>query len=584
MYGKYSTLDSDFYYGRGVNLGFLGSAKLGVTKDIAASQPYFDAANAYFDALGYLAGKVRVDAMRIRTLIDIGRADLAEPLAQTTVALAVERGLTDTIWQLEALWGEALLKLKRKTAAEKAYRRAQLAVEMVSGSLSSDSAKRRFGIGKDGITRRLVAFDLEKGDYAALFRDLENGRARAFIDMLARRPVAAGREVALVAQIGEIDKRIRRQRLLNAAPGGATSEGVKAEAQALALRAERVRTLRSRDPELADVLSIATQNLSDIQARLGPGEVLAYALPAEEEAIRFLVVRADRSWVETAAMSPDDLVEHMGSFRTDDPQLVADEQKAAATAILAGLGLDRWGAEKMLYVVPSGALYVVPWGALDVDVPVVILPTGGWLTRSATSFVSLKRASIVGDPELGDKYAQLPGAREEAATIGRIYNTRPLVGADATESRLRQDVGTGVDVLHIAAHGTFDATNPLQSSIILTDGETSSRLTAARLFEKPLRAKLVVLSACETGLGDAEAGDDFLGLARSFYIGSALAMVNSLWPVFDKPTRLFMEEFHRNAVNGDYGQAWLKARDLLKAKGMPPSVYGAFVLGGSPRG
>ena len=61
-------------------------------------------------------------------------------------------------------------------------------------------------------------------------------------------------------------------------------------------------------------------------------------------------------------------------------------------------------------------------------------------------------------------------------------------------------------------------------------------------------------------------------------------MLNSLWPVYDIPTRQFMEEFHRYAVDGDYGRAWLKARDLLKAQGLPPSVYGAFVLGGSAKG
>lgn len=584
LYGKYASLDSDLYYGRGVNLGFLGAAKLGVSRNVAESDPYFDAANAYFDALGYAAGKVRVDAMRIRTLLDIDRADLAEPLAETAVGLAVEKGLTDMVWQLEVLRGEALLKLQEKQAAEKAYRRAQLAVEMVSGSLSTDSAKRRFGIGKDGITRQLVKLDIEKGNHSALFRDLEHGRARAFVDMLASRPVAAGREVGLVAEITNIDKRIRRQRLLNAAPGGATPEGVKAEAEALSMRAERITMLRSRDPELADVLSIATQQLSDIQERLRPGDVLAYALPAEEDVIGFLIIRKDRTWVETSRLSPEKLSEHMTYFQTDDPLRMASNQRKAAAEILAGLGLDDWQTSKVLFVVPSGPLYFVPWGALDVNYPVVVLPTGGWITRLPASITASKPAAIIGDPELGGAFTQLPGAREEAKTIGLQYSTHALVGADATEARLREEVGSGVDVLHIAAHGTFDLDDPLQSSIILTNGTTSKALTAAHLFEQPLKAKLVVLSACETALGDAEAGDDFLGLARSFYIGGALSMLNSLWPVYDKPTRLFMEEFHRNAVDGNYGRAWLKARDFLKAIGMPPSVYGAFVLGGSASG
>ncbi len=106
-------------------------------------------------------------------------------------------------------------------------------------------------------------------------------------------------------------------------------------------------------------------------------------------------------------------------------------------------------------------------------------------------------------------------------------------------------------------------------------------LTASRLFEQPLAADLVVLSACETGLGQAVAGDDFLGLARSFYLGGARAVMNSLWPVHDKPTREFMEVFHREARDGDYGRAWLAARNRLKSMGMP-SVYSAFVLEARP--
>ena len=59
--------------------------------------------------------------------------------------------------------------------------------------------------------------------------------------------------------------------------------------------------------------------------------------------------------------------------------------------------------------------------------------------------------------------------------------------------------------------------------------------------------------------------------------------MNSLWPVHDKPTRMFMEVFHRKARNGEIGKAWVDARNTLRHEGFPPSVYGAFVLGGTDR-
>ena len=59
----------------------------------------------------------------------------------------------------------------------------------------------------------------------------------------------------------------------------------------------------------------------------------------------------------------------------------------------------------------------------------------------------------------------------------------------------------------------------------MSDGAGQTSLTAARLFEAPLNADVVVLSACETGLGQTTAGDDFLGLARSFYLGGTRAVL-----------------------------------------------------------
>ena len=136
-------------------------------------------------------------------------------------------------------------------------------------------------------------------------------------------------------------------------------------------------------------------------------------------------------------------------------------------------------------------------------------------------------------------------------------------------------------MLHLATHGIFDAARPLESAIYLSSAAGADPLTAAELFARPIPAKLVVLSACETGVAVAEAGDDFLGLARSFDLGGTLAVVNSLWPVNDEGTRLLMERFHGHARAGDYAGAWLAARDAVRAAGYPPAVYGAFVLGGS---
>jgi len=618
---QYFFVDPDLYFARGINLGILGAARMVNSGEADAGAPMFESASAYFRALGYDVGQATVEGFRVRSLIEIGRADLAEPAAAKAARFAAENGLADLVWKIEALRGEALLQLGRPDEAEAAYRAADTAVESVTGSLSSDEAKRRFGVGKEQITERLIELDIQRGDMAALFRDLERGRARAFVEMLADRPVASGRQEDLVAAIRDTDAAIRAQRLRNTAPGSQAAKGVAAEQALLAKRASLVAELQRRDPELADFFAVGTQTLASIQARLGPADRISYSLPPEETgALRFLVIGRSSAEVTTAPIAEGRLRTLLAAFeasgraversarsairsagadrwrldaRADsrtrgtpvDP-LSTGEQVDAATELQRDLALPAVPDGGTLYMVPRGDLYFMPWGVLETETPVVVLPTGGWLARSPESAGARDPAAVLGDPDLQGALPPLPGAREEAGFVGGLYDVRSLVGPAATEESLRRSVGSGVDVLHLATHGTFDSNAPLESALYLADpgGGGAATLTAAELFDRPLSARLVVLSACETGLGRAEAGDDFLGLARSFYLGGALSVVYSLWPVQDEPTRLFMEAFHEKARQGDYAGGWVHARNRLREAGYPPSVYGVFVLGGAAGG
>ena len=86
---------------------------------------------------------------------------------------------------------------------------------------------------------------------------------------------------------------------------------------------------------------------------------------------------------------------------------------------------------------------------------------------------------IVGDPDFEDSLSSLPGAREEARRIGALYGVSPLIETASTESAVREQVGNGANILHLATHGTFDVLRPLNSRVFLT----SRKLTAADLFQ-----------------------------------------------------------------------------------------------------
>ena len=160
-----------------------------------------------------------------------------------------------------------------------------------------DSAKRRFGVSIDQVTRILVALDLRRGNIVDAFADLERGRARAFVDMLGAVTGARGRDSALVEQIYTLSDQIRCQRIINAAPGHGNTEGVSQVETLMSDREHLILELRVCDPEMADVLSISSADLASVQAALGPSDQLLYALPAEtpQDSIRFLDIRAETS-------------------------------------------------------------------------------------------------------------------------------------------------------------------------------------------------------------------------------------------------------------------------------------------------
>ena len=600
LYGRMVVAHADSFYGRANNLVFLAAAKLAVTRDVEESNLVFNRAESFFRSLEYDRGIVTLEALRARTLHGIEQYASANDAAVKALELARRCGATDMIWRIEVLRGQTLIKMGREDEAEQVLRHAQTGIDEISGTLATDRAKLRFGVGKEDVVHFLTKMDVKKSDFNRLFEDLERSRARAFVEMLAGRNIAPTREPELTKAIQQLSQKILQQRLVNYAPGNAVGKNPSREKELLSQRRAVIEQLRQRDPEMADVLSISFKTLQQIQSRLKSGEVLVYALPARShESIQLFLIEERNQRILTLSLTWDSLQSLLDQF-TESIGFPMDQaargvaikavSSAASSAsrtdailndLCEGLKMSQWSARKTIYVVPSGALYFVPWGALDVQVPVVILPNGGWLIRNPRSFVTQFSASVVGDPELGGVLPQLPGAREEARSIAAIYQASPLLGEEATETNLRDAVGTGVKILHLATHGIFDPKDPLASALYLSKERKAFSLTANSLYENPIPARTVILSACATGMGKIMSGDDLLGLSRSFYLSGATVILSSLWPIEDEGTKVFMETFHRQAQTGNYGDAWLAARNALKQRGLPPSVYGAFILGGS---
>ena len=295
------------------------------------------------------------------------------------------------------------------------------------------------------------------------------------------------------------------------------------------------------------------------------------------------------------------------------------------------------GSRRVFYVSPDQKLNLVPFGAL-VDESgrhlvdsyrLRYITSGRELVRpeppphegptvlvGAPAFGAMEAAER-GGSSLGLAFPSLPGAEQEIAQLGELLlRPQTLVGDAATEKALKAIARPRV--LHVATHGFFvgdggdvgsgtrgvttvrletkaahaSPTTPLLRSGLALAGANEGRsgdgedgvLTALEASSLDLRGtELVVLSACETGLGATHSGDGVYGLRRALTLAGAETQVMSLWKVDDEATRDLMVGFYRRLSEGA-GRADALRDVQLEMKKDParahPYYWASFIVSG----
>lgn len=215
----------------------------------------------------------------------------------------------------------------------------------------------------------------------------------------------------------------------------------------------------------------------------------------------------------------------------------------------------------LVWFVPHDVLHYVPMHALSLDGaplidrhPTCYAPSSSVMRYCQQKRKGSRRTALV----IGDSRGDLPHAREEALSVGDLFATRPRLGPDATKSHFLLDLDQqDADVIHVACHGSFDATDPLASRILLHD---ESALTALEIFGLRLRADLVTLSACQTAVNERRPGDELIGLTRALIFAGTPSAVVSLWAVDDMSTGFLMRAFYALLL----GSAQLSKAEALR--------------------
>jgi len=595
IYGMFFHTHLDSYYGRAMNMAILASSILTSSQDTKKAEFYYTQAIRFFNAIGYKKGKIITLALKAQTLATIGKPDEANKVALDAISLANTTKLYDFIWRIETLRGKILLKDGKTDEAKKAFRDAANVIDLVSGNLKTDYSKRRFGVGKEELVLNLVKLDLADKNYKELFLDVEKGRARAFVDVMRNRAVSGSKYANLLNEIQKTDKEIKKLTIESYAPHAKNNS--KKQTNLMLKRKRLVKELIQKDVELASVVSTFSYSLDDVQNALKDDENILYFLPLKkDEDIKALLIKKDnvelkkfhlsqsrlstimQQYLEDIGVYGESLSEKNRALKKKIKNKTSLNIKEPLKQLHSLLPLDDIKA-KRVYVVGSGATTYIPWLSYDKSLEVSILPNASWILHNFKDNKN-KNIVIVGNPDFGGELPQLDGTLKEARALGSFYGEKPLLFRNATLKNVKENIGSGAKVLHLATHGVFYSDEPLKSAIFLSKDSKLYTLTAKEIFASPLKADLVVLSACETGMGVNVAGDDLLGLPRSFFLGGSRVVVSSLWPISDDGTKEFMLEFHKFAKNGEYEKGLLKAKELLKSKGYSDSVYGAFVLYG----
>ncbi len=516
-----------------------------------------DEAEAAFDrGLKYarLSGlkEIEIQLLAGQGSLALSRHDWSKALAvyQQSIALATQSNRTSGLTGLYQGQSRALADLGRTDEALASAREAVRRVEEIRADLGDADLRSGFFEDQQGIYQNAVHLALQAKRPDEAFALAEQSRSRTFLDLLgSQTTLSKGRTRALV------DEEVRlRARLAEARAQAQDSDGSEESEQARARVAGLDRDyrafldrVRKESLEQASLMAVEPVTLREIQSLLPDGTTLLEYYVGEGGVMVWAV---DRQRVTLVPLSGDrqSLIAQVRRFRAAiTKQAPLADVKAQAQALYRRL-LEPARAEirgDRLVIVPHGVLHYLPLAALRSgadrwvaeDFALSTLPSASVLRYLSDKGAGAPaRALVVGNPDLGAELA-LPWAEREARMVGqRELGATVLLRGDATEAQVKKLIET-VGLVHFATHGDLSESEPLSSAVLLVPGGgEDGRLEVREVFGLDLHARLVVLSACETGLGKLSRGDELVGLQRAFLYAGTPAVVTTLWKVDDLAT------------------------------------------------
>jgi CHAT domain-containing protein len=398
-------------------------------------------------------------------------------------------------------------------------------------------------------------------------------------------------------------------------------------------------TIRAANPAYANLQYPQPTTLAQIQQQLDPDTlILQYSLGETES---YLWVIGQNTLKTYILPQRDDIKASVIALRNElrNPERLAPPSALTLTAqILTPAAADL--GHKRLVIIPDGVLHFIPFAALNTpnsptynplltQHEITNLPSASTIgilrSTVATKPRGPKTLAILADPifnqdddrlagkpiqanshlDIGEQMARgrvgrdldlnrLPFTATEAQGILKLVpderDRTAAFGFDASYDWITSPKISQYRYVHLATHGFFDSDNPALSSIILSsfDAQGHDRKAYLRfpdLFNLNLPTELVVLSACETGLGNDVPGEGLVGMTRGLMYAGALRVAVSLWSVDDQATSDLMQQFYTNLWQSkkSHAASLREAQLAMWQQGKAPYYWAAFTLQGEWR-
>ena len=349
--------------------------------------------------------------------------------------------------------------------------------------------------------------------------------------------------------------------------------------------------------------------------RVGAGrEYLAFAINSSGNVARISFGVADEidseitQWIEVILQASEPATvdrwnQHLREL-ADSTEKVSQFLQAPIKKVIQSQQLDL----QRLSIRPDGRMHLVPWSALpglnggDYWVEEISFRTFDSVPNRSSASSHLNPTLLsVGGVEFGElqrKFPPLQGSENESNVIARLFKQRfpeaqqtQLKGSKATKATLKNSL-PNARYVHLATHGFYhrgneqavfevtDATTRLKTGLVVAADDAIGKsnqqyLSADEISELDLSSvELVVLSACESALGKAQAGQGVVGLPSSFHQAGAAKVIGSLWVVDDDSTvqlmRGFLNHYWNSTSTMDTSAAFRTAQlEMLRSTSSP---------------